>query len=463
MERRISTELEGIDLGDQRLNERSMVILENLAADSATSINAAHNGWAETQAAYRFFNNRNVTPEKILQPHRLATERRIDEESVALLVQDTTELDFTAHPPRDAGLLDDEQRFGFYDHSHLAFTTTGISLGVVAVDYFSRTAESLGKAKERASLPIEEKESFRWLRGYRLACELQAAHPATQIVSVADCECDIYDIFVDAQQQATPADFVIRARLDRRTPEPDPEAGPHAYRRVLDDVAASKLLATRVIELPQTPHRAARTATLEIRALEARIKPPHARGRLPEVVCNLILVEEVGGPEDGTDVSWLLLTSLPIDTIAAVLLAIDYYMRRWGIEVFFRVYKTGCRVEDVRLETNARLLNCLTMYKIVAWRVMHVTFLGRECPDLPCDAVFAEPEWKSVWKVVSDEPLPETAPPLKVFIPLLAQLGGHNGRKSDRPPGAQAIWIGIRRMTDFALAWLRFGRADTKT
>lgn len=172
---------------------------------------------------------------------------------------------------------------------------------------------------------------------------------------------------------------------------------------------------------------------------------------------NVVLVEEVDGPGDDTDVNWLLITSLSIKTVDDVLRVIDYYTARWPIEVFFRVYKSGCRVEQIQLETNHRLENALMMYKVICWRVMYVTFLGRECPELACDVMFSEVEWKPVWKIVRDDPLPATTPTLEEFIPLLAQLGGYNNQKYDGPPGPQAIWIGIRRMTDFSLAWQAFG------
>lgn len=458
----VAEELRGINLGDKRLNDRSQSLLETLAADPAASINAACGGWAETQAAYRLFDNERVEPEKILRPHREATERRIAGQSVVLVVQDTTELDFTKHPTRDAGVLNTPDRFGFYDHSQIAFTREGVCLGVLDATFWSRDPDSLGKADERSADPIETKESMRWLAGYRSACELAGRHPQTQIVSVADCECDIYDLFVEAERHETPADFVIRARVERSTPERDPQAGEAAYRKVREEVASSQCLTTRVVDLPATPKRKPRTATLEVRAQRVRVKPPHARRSLPEVTLNVVLVEEVEGPGDGTDVSWLLLTSLPIDAPEAVLRVIDDYVARWPIETFFRTYKTGCRVEEIRLETDRRLLVALMFYKIIAWRVMHVTMVGRTCPDLPCEAVFAEEEWKPVWTIVEKKPLPKRPPSLGEFVSVLAQLGGYNRRTKDRPPGAQAIWIGIRRMTDFTLAWTTFGPPQDK-
>jgi hypothetical protein len=458
MSEAIGDELNGIHLGDTRRNDRSKLILEALARNPEASINAACDGWGDTVAAYRFFDNTAVTPAEIMRPHREATVRRSRAHPVVLHVQDTTELDFTKHPPKDARCLNKAERFGLYTHAHLAVTPDKLNLGVLGLHFFDRAPETLGKADERSTLPIEEKESFRWLEGYRLACQLAADCPETQIVSVADREADIYDIFVDAQQQTGPrAEFLVRARVERSTLERDPEAGKAAYCKVRAEVASAKLLTTQTIELSATPKRQARTAQVEIRALTVQVKPPHERAHLPSVTLNVVLAEEVGGPGDGTDVSWLLLTSLPIETVAEVLLVIDYYVARWAVEIYFRTLKTGCRVEDIQLETLARLKNCLALNAIVAWRVLHLTYLNRTCPTLPCTAVFTASEWIAVWLIVAKKPLPLEPPNLAEMMRLVTQLGGYNNRAQEAPAGPLPIWIGLRRMADFAQAWETFG------
>lgn len=457
----IVDELQGIDLGDKRLNRRSELVVEALAADPQASVNGACDGWSDTLAAYRFFNNDSVTPELILKPHREATQRRMREHPVVLIVQDTTELDFTKHPTDDARCLNTDKRFGLYEQVHLAVTPDKLCLGVVGSEFFDRAPESLGKAGERKTLPIEEKESLRWLTGYRLACELAAKCPQTQIVSIADREADIYDIFVEAQQQTgSRAEYIIRAKEDRCTLQRDLDSGGKTYVKVRDEVSHSKLLGTRTLELSETPKRAARQACLEIRAITVEVKPPHARSHLPSVTHNVVLVTEIGGPGDETDVSWLLLTTLPINTLDEVLRVIDDYVARWTVEIYFRTLKTGCRVEEIQLETNHRLKNCLAFYKIIAWRILYLTSLNRTCPKLPCTAVFADSEWKSVWRVVKKKPLPKKPPVLSDFLRLLTQLGGYNNRATELPPGPQPLWIGLRRMTDFATAWLAFGPQD---
>lgn len=281
---------------------------------------------------------------------------------------------------------------------------------------------------------------------------------------MADSEADIYDIFVEAQAQTgTRAEYIIRAKEDRSTMERNPAAGKAAYHKVRDEVQRSTVLATRVIKLEATPKRKARQATIEIRALTVQVKPPHARSHLPPVTVSIVMAVEVGGPGDGTDISWLLITTLPIGTVDEVLKIVDYYGARWIVEVFFRTLKTGCCVEEIQLETNRRLKNCLAFYNIIAWRILYLTYMNRTTPALPCTAVFDDAEWKSVWRVVTHKSLPPTPPSLSEFMKLLSQLGGHNNRTRDRAPGPQTIWSGMRRMLDFATAWLNFGPERDQT
>ena len=127
------------------------------------------------------------------------------------------------------------------------------------------------------------------------------------------------------------------------------------------------------------------------------------------------------------------------------------------IEVLFRVLKSGCRVEERRFEHIDRLLPCLAVYLIVAWRTLYVCRLGRSCPDINCEAVFEPPECKSVWKVVQRTDPPREPPPLGRMVRMVAQLGGYVDRKGSGPPGPQTIWIGLQRMHDFALCWQLFG------
>ena len=460
MSRWIENELIDLSLGDKRLDERAKVLLECFMANPKASINAACNGWSETLAAYRFFDNDKVREDKILEPHRRATLRRMAQHPVTLLVQDTTELDFTGIEIQGDGPLSYEQRTGFLDHCLVAFTPERLCLGVLDAHIWARSDQPQRPWKERKHDPIETKESFRWVQTYRKACAIREEALHTKVVMVADSEADIYEMFVEAEKSPKfcRADYVIRLCENRALPEPDHEAGAEAFHKLFDDIAGAPVIARQKLKLSRTPKRRARTAKLEIRAKSITLKAPYRKGqRLPDVTLNVILVQEVNPPADVEPITWLLATSLSIAKLADVKQVIEYYVCRWQIEVYFRVLKTGCKVEDIQLETAERLKPCLMLYKIVAWRVLYATMLGRECPNLACDVIFVEHEWKSVWIIATDTPPPKAPPPLHEFLILLATLGGYNNRQHDGPPGPQAIWTGMRRMHDFALAWTKFG------
>ncbi len=458
----IVSELDGLDLGDARLNRRALTLLARLADDPRASIPAACRGWSETDAAYKFFANPKTNAQAILAPHRQATIRRCAEEPVVLLAQDTTELDYTlkSQSIEGLGVLDHRDRRGMHLHLHGAFTPKGCCLGIIDAKFLTRSEESIGKARERSSWPIEEKESIRWLEGYRLACSLQRTLFSGQVISIADREADIYEIFTEAA--STPswcrADFIIRAKNNRSLPEKAEENGAWCYRKLWSALEESPEVFRRTLDLSSTPKRAARVAELSVRASEVTLKPPYRADRkLPEVTVRAVLAREIDPPDGVEPVEWLLLTSLPIDSRGAIEQVLDYYGGRWPIEILFRTLKTGCGVEELGLESMERLQPCLALYLIVAWRVMFVTYLGRECPNVPADALFTEAEWRSVWHIARQESPPASAPSLREFIPILASLGGYLNRRHDPPPGAQALWIGIRRMHDFAHAWLTFG------
>lgn len=275
----IEDELQTLHVGDRRLQRRGRRLRERFCADPQASSNAACAGWAETQAAYRFFDNPTVQPQALREPHPQATRQRLAQHPVVLLVQDTTELDYSAHPAAGAGPLRAAWQVGFLDHRHLAFTPEGLCLGVLDVQLWARDTDGFGRAKQRQYDPLQTKETYRWLQGYRLACRTAQEVPGTHLVSVADGEGDLDEVFVEAHQ-ARPearADYGIRLGKDRALPEPGPEAGPDAYRKVRPAMASAPVLGTRPVDWPRTPQRAARTAALAIRAAAVPLKAPTAR------------------------------------------------------------------------------------------------------------------------------------------------------------------------------------------
>lgn len=182
---------------------------------------------------------------------------------------------------------------------------------------------------------------------------------------------------------------------------------------------------------------------------------------LMDTTLNVVLVSELNPPKGDTPVEWILITSLPIDTEEAVLSVVRTYSLRWMIEVYFRTLKSNCRIESLRFEDLERFERCLAVYMIVAWRTLYTVRLGREYPELDCEAIFEPDEWRSVYRVVKNEDPPETPPRLQEMIRMIAQLGGYINRPRSDEPGPQTVGLGMQRMYDITRCWRLFG-PDTR-
>ena len=469
----VMDELSTADLKDKRLTNRLREVLSQLGGQPAASIPAACGGHAEMTAAYRLFDNEKATFAVILQPHMNATRQRVAQQALVVLVQDTTEVDVTRPEQQvaGAGRLDGGARRGALLHPLHAFTPDGTPLGTLHARTWVReegvTSSSLSSA-QRIATPIEEKESHRWVEALRQAAEEARHCPSTQLVCVADSEADIYELLAEGTAPPRRVDWIVRACQDRalQGEKGRATAGKHVREQVLEQPAlfrhtiqvrgrrAKVQCETRGRRQP----RQSREAEVEVRAARVTLRPPwRADRKLPEVTVNVVLVREVDPPKDDEPVEWLLLTSLSVDDVEQVRQVIQYYCVRWMIELFFRVLKSGCRVEERRFEHIDRLLACMAVYLIVAWRTLYVCRLGRGCPEISCEVVFEPAEWKSVWTIIHRTAPPSAPPPLGEMVRWVAQLGGYVNRKRGDPPGPQTVWIGLQRMNDCALCWQLFG------
>lgn len=363
-------EMRVAEMGDQRLNRRLERLLSDLADRPTASIPAACGGRNEMVAAYRFFDNDAVTPESILQAHFARTRERMAGQKVALLAQDTTELDFTRPKQQveGAGPMDGANRRGAFLHP----------LEENAEDASRYILDAVGKSPVLFTKQINVRG-----REPKVCCKTERRHQP----------------------------------------------------------------------------RENRTAEVEVRATTVTLRPPPRRDRqLPQVALSIVWVRELHPPHGDVPVEWLLATTLPVETVEEVQTILQYYTVRFLIEVLFRVLKSGCRVEERLFEHIERLLPCVAVYLIVAWRTLMLCRLGRSCPDLDCEAVFEPSEWKSVWLTLRREPLPEQPPRLMEMMKLVAQLGGYvNYPNRKDPPGPQTVWLGLQRMKDLAWAWDTFG------
>jgi hypothetical protein len=460
-----------VELGDVRLKKRLQIIMQRMFASPMASLKAACNGWAETIAPSRFFHHEKVIEAALLAPHQEATLQRVREQESVLVIQDTTEIDYSSKKELEGkGPLSVEDRQGFFAHSQYVETPERVPMGVWGTNIYAR--EPSDEKISHKKRPIELKESHRWVEGYRNTCRLAEMAPKTQVISVCDREGDIYEIFLEWQklrQQGKPAaEWLIRSCQDRCL-EPFEKEKPGAIPTKLRTAAEqSPLLGT--IEFDVTKHtgnkkvkgsriktvRKARRVIQEVRAIEVMLKAPARKGaKLETVKIGVVLAREKNPPAGQDPIEWVLLTSLPVNSFEAAQRVISLYLARWDIEVFHRILKTGCRVEKLQLTEAERTKPAIVLYMIIAWRIAYVMKLGRVCPDMSCDVIFEDAEWRAVYHVVNRKPA-DKKPTLSEMVLMVASLGGHLGRKGDAPPGAQSMWQGIMRTKDFALGWLLF-------
>lgn len=467
-------EFANCDFGDARLSKRIGKIADVLQEHPGRSIPSAFLTRADWEGCYRFFDNESVTPQKIIQPHILASQQRIAELAVALLVQDSTELDLTRPESqvRGAGPMDCESRRGAFFHPLMAFDTEGVPLGLVGMQTWTREALSRQspekKKQKREETPIQEKESNRWLLGLQSARQTAIACPDTSCICTGDSESDIYELYALAhvlRGEHPNLHLLVRAGHDRATSHDA---------RWMEVARGAPVIATKTIDVrarkakvkintsPRSQTREARTADVQVRATQIEVlRPEHLRSQPKSLRFNVVLVEEPNPPEGQAPISWLLVTTLPIETLDQIESVIHYYCKRWQIEVYFRTLKSGCRIESRRFEELDRILNCLAVMAVVAWRVMYVTYLGRSCPDMDCEVIFEPSEWKSVYAVVK-RPIPaHGCPKLQEVVRAIAMLGGFIDRKKNNP-GTQSVWIGLQRCYDLSTAWDTFGPGSKK-
>ena len=276
--------------------------------------------------------------------------------------------------------------------------------------------------------------------------EVQRQAPGTQLVSVGDREADIYELFHLALAEAEGPRLLVRAEQDRLRADGQGHLWP--------SIAGQAVPGAQEIRVPRRGAQAARTAKLEVRFAPVTLQPPQAKRELGPLSLWAVLAQEVDAPAGIKPLCWMLLTTCPVASFDAAREKLHWYARRWGIEVYHRTLKSGCRIEQRQLGSAQSLEACLAIDLVVAWRIFHLAKLGREIPDLPCTVYFDEDEWKALQVRVTGKPTPSAQPPsLREAMRMVAALGGFLGRKGDGEPGTQTLWLGLQRLDDLTVMW----------
>ncbi len=433
---------------DERLKQRLFTLAADFFAQPGELIPQASNGSAaKTKAAYRFFENSNVDMQTLLRPHIESTIERLRSRPVVLAVQDSTALTYTAHPPEGAGPINTSQNsaVGLMVHDTMAFTPDGTPLGLLNVQCWERNREQAGKGQRRHQLPIKEKESVKWLVSYRAVAEAQKLCPDTMLVSIGDREADIYELFREATQDPRGPRLLIRAERTRNRKVEQEGLWPK-----MNGKSVAGLLNVAV---PRRGSRPARTAKLEVRFASVVLSAP-TNSKLPALSVWAVYAREVDYRADVKEpIDWMLLTTVKTESFEDACQRLSWYGRRWGIEVYHRIIKSGCRIEDRRLDDTDSLESCLAIDLVVAWRVYWLTMVGRERPDTPCDQILSEGEWHvlSAWATGK---IPHAAPSAQQAMRWIGKMGGWLARGKQDNPGTTCMWRGLGRLPTMAQGYL---------
>ena len=418
----------GVDFGDKRRKNRLIKLVSDLSQASRKSIPQVSQGWAETKAAYRFLGNEAVSWQEILSGHSQSTIERAQKEKIILCLQDTTELDFSSHPSAvGLGRLNYDARKGMYLHPTLWTTPEGYVLGAMDAWMWARST----KGEE------EFKESIRWIEGYQRVAEMAEQLPESKLVYVADREGDLRELMEAARTANYAADFLLRAKHNRKLDKSE--------EKCWEQVERSGAIGKVEFTLPSSGKRKSRKVcqTLYVKRITLAGKNP--------IEVTAILAKEENPPANTKAIEWKLLTNRRANTLEEVVELIDWYRRRWQIEIFFRVLKSGCKAESMQLAEIKRIEKLLVIYMIIAWRILYLVTMGKECPDLPCDVIFDKEEWTTAWLVSKQEKPPEKPPKLGEIVRIIAIFGGFLDRKGDSSPGAKAIWEGMEMVRNYAV------------
>jgi hypothetical protein len=446
----VERELAAGEFPDERLKTRLGQLLGDLGTRLGHTLPTACQDWAATKAAYRFFANPRVDDQAILGGHFAATAERFAAATGPVLVlHDTTEFSFTRNTPDGVGYLSyvkgrhaTHTTCGVLLHSSLAVTTEGFPLGLAAVKFWTRKRFKGTNAAKRTvnptTVPIEEKESVRWLDNLTRSTH-QLGDP-TRCVHVGDREADIFELFHAAEQAES--HFLVRTAVDRLAGQ--------GVTTVAKLMRREPVRGTHAVQV-RDAYGNISTATVAVRFRRLIVHPsPAKRKRYGPLSLTAISAVERGRPADREPIRWKLLTDLPVDDLAAAVEKLNWYALRWKIETFHKVLKSGCHAEQAKLRTADRLINLLAVLCVVGWRVFWLTMSSRGAPTAPPEVAFTPAEIAVLDRITGGPPGP-TERTVSHYLLAVAKLGGYLARTKDPPPGNMVVWRGLTRLADILL------------
>jgi Transposase DNA-binding/Transposase Tn5 dimerisation domain len=422
-----------LDLGDKRRDERFIKIIENIVRHPGGSI-PQHNGrWYDTKATYEFFKNEDIKLEDLAAAINAFGVSKVEQKQL-LVIHDTSTISYNDLQADGLGYIDNAAGKGIFCHSSIAATVSGMPLGLLNQQIWSRDSSQLGKSANRKQKPFDQKESYKWYRG--IASVNQLLDEEVVKIHVGDREADIYELFFTKPH--TNSELLIRARHNRKT-----AAGSELWQHI----SALKAIAEEELTIPDRTGKRKRKVRVQIRYKEVEILcPVNKEGKTYQsVVLTAIDIRQKGNSKDG--IHWKLLTTLAIKNAEQARQCMRWYSYRWLIERFHYVLKSGCGIEALQLKRAESLMKAVAVYSLAAFNIMQLTYQSRQTPDVSCQAVLNRSQWKTLYMLkFKTNKLPDQPPTLQQATNWLAQMGGHLGRKSDGPPGLRTVWLGYESL-----------------
>ena len=430
------------------LHKRLEMILTALHDHPGCSLPQACRSRAALKAAYRFFDHPETCVAHLLPAFVRPAVGFLSAACLVLVVHDSTSFNFT-HLTQASGLgylNNSASARGIHLHSSLLLNEDCDLVGLAHLHFWVRRNFREETDEQIHKLPIEEKESFKWLLGVRAAnaafqpLRSQGQQRLPRLIHVMDREGDIHELFAEVRRLGHHA--VIRCSQNRRVEAGQPDQLDHAKQRV----ARQQSLGTMELQVP-LKEGGFRLAVVEMRSSRVRLRPADTKrkGRQPLDLW-LIEVREIGNPPAGEQpAQWWLWTTLPAGKMWQVKRVLRYYRARWRVEDYHRMVKTGCKVEKMRLQEAEALMKVIAMQAWVATQVLRLRDAAKQEPDQDCERYFSVQQWKTLWVRQHGRAWQPSdgKPTLAEVAKWLGRLGGHLGRDSDGLPGAELLGRGL--------------------
>lgn len=439
----IEEEFKGLDFKDKRLNKRIKQILSTLQTKLGSCIRRLFTESTEARQAYDFFSNPKISSTKLIDPHYKHSIQRIQESDAkyVLAIQDQMRLNFTNHKAKadlgSIGKTGKTVQYGLIQHSVLAVTERNEPLGLLDINFFDYS--DVDTSIDRSARKIEDKANVHWIDALTRMRQ-RVGDTKKKIITLADREGDFYEfLFMLIKNHE---EFVIRSKHNRILGSIYKRKG----EKLKESIENSPIKGSMKVEIQDVNTRETEEITLHLKAVSITLPVPEDLQVYSEekgytsITFNAVMAYN-------EEHEWILLTSLPIETLDQMKEIVSIYKSRWHIEDYHKVLKTGYQVDEIYLHSSTEAIkNLLVLSSISACRLYWLIYVGRSEASIKADQLFEEFEWKAVY-VYFKEPIPDECPPVSEVILKIARLGGYKHNKYANPPGIKSIWIGYQHFT----------------